>query len=70
MTKACNVSFHTNDCWNFLWMVPVIGMESMVKCARLRYTGGNLTPDICSLIKPAAIEKLMPFPTKIHAVML
>ena len=51
-------------------MVSAIGMESMVTHAHLRHTQDYLTPGICSLIDPAAMEKLMPFPTKIHTVML
>ena len=43
-------------------MVPVIGIES--------YTRHNLAPGICSLIKPAAVEKSMPFPATIHTIML
>ena len=43
--------------------------ESMVTRTRLRYTGGYLTPGICSLMKPAAVEKLMPFSAKINTVM-
>ena len=50
--------------------VSVIGMESMVTRACLRYTQDFLTPGIYSLIKPAARDKLMPFPTKIDTVML
>ena len=36
----------------------------------LHYTQDYLTPGICSLIKPAAVEKLIPFLAKIHTVML
>ena len=36
----------------------------MVTRARLRYTRDYLMPGICSLIKPGAMEILMPFPTK------
>ena len=50
--------------------VPVIGVESMVTRAGLRYTRDYLTPGICSLIKPAATEKMMSFRAKIHTVML
>ena len=63
---VCNVAFHTSDCWN----LKVIGIEGMVTRARLRYTQDYLMPGICSLIKPIAMEKSMPFPTKIHRVML
>ena len=55
--QRCNVAFYTNDCWNFPKMVPVFGIESMVTRDGLRYTWDNLTPVICSLIKPAAMEK-------------
>ena len=34
----------------------------MVTRAGLRYTRDSLTPGICSLIKPAAMEKLISFP--------
>ena len=51
-------------------MVSLIRMESMVTRARLLYTHGYLMPGICSLIKPAAMEKLIPSPTKIHTVIM
>ena len=35
--------------------------------AGLRYTRGYLTPGICSLIKPTAMERLMSFAPKIHS---
>ena len=54
-----NVAFDTNDCWNFQLMVPVIAIESMVTHAHPSYTRDFLTPGICSLIKPAAMVKLM-----------
>ena len=38
--------------------------------AGLCYTRDYLTSGICSLIKPAAMEKMMSFHTKIHTVML
>ena len=47
--------------------MPVIGVESMVTRAGLRYTRDYLAPGICSLIKPAAMEKLMSFRAKIHS---
>ena len=42
----------------------------MVTRAGLRYTRDYLTPGICSLIKPAAMEKMISFRAKIHTVML
>ena len=42
----------------------------MVTRARLRYTRGYSTPIICSLIKPAAVEKSMPFLAQMNTVML
>ena len=57
--EGCNVACDTNDCWNFQYAVPVITIESMVKRARPSYTRDFLTPGICSLIKPAAMVKLM-----------
>ena len=48
----------------------MIGVESMVTRTGLRYTRDYLTPGICSLIKPAAMEKLISFRAKIHTVML
>ena len=51
-------------------MVSVIHMESMPTRARLRYTRNYLTPGISSPIEPAAMEKMMSFPTQIHTVML
>ena len=50
-------------------MIPVIGMEVMVSLAHLRYTRDYLTPGICGLIKPVAMEQHMSFPDKIHQVM-
>ena len=47
--------------------VPVIGVEIMVTRAGLRYTQDYLTPGTCIIIKPAAMEKLMSFRTKIHS---
>ena len=38
-----------------------VGMESMVTRTGLRYTQDYLKLGICSLIKPAAMEKLMSF---------
>ena len=46
------------------------GMESMVTHGRLHNTWPYLTPGICSLIKPDALEKFMPFPTQNHKFML
>ena len=57
--EGCNVACDTNDCWNFQQTVPVITIESMVTRARPRYTRDFLTQGICSLIKPAAMVKLM-----------
>ena len=51
-------------------MVPVITTESMVTRARPSYTQDYLPPGICSLIKPAAMAKLISFPAKTIAVML
>ena len=47
--EGCNAAFDTNDFWYLPWIVPVIGIESMVPRARL-------TLGICSLIKPAAMN--------------
>ena len=44
---------------NIIETVPVITIESMVTRARPSYTRDFLTPGICSLIKPAAMVKLM-----------
>ena len=49
---------------------PRNGMEGMVTHICLRYTQDYLAPSICSLIKLAAMEKLMPFPAEIHTMML
>ena len=59
ITEDSNVAFDTNDCWNFLKTVPVIVIKSMVTRARPSYTQDFLTPGICSLIKSAAMVKLM-----------
>ena len=45
----------------------MIAIESMVTRARPSYTQDFLTLGICSLIKPAAMVKLMQFHTKIHS---
>ena len=36
--EGSNVTFDASDCWNFPLTVPVIGIESMVTRAGLRYT--------------------------------
>ena len=64
------VDFNINGRSNLIEMVQVIGMEGTVSCAHLGYTQDYLTPGICSLIEPNAMEKLMSFPTKIHTDML
>ena len=66
----CDVALDTTGWWNQPKTRPVIGMESMVTRARLRYTRDYLPPGICSLIKPAAMAKLISFPVKTIAVML
>ena len=66
----CEVAFDTDDWWNQPKTVTVIGLESMAPCARLSYTRDYLPRGICSLIKPAAMTKLISFPTKTIAVML
>ena len=43
--------------------LSLIGMDSMVLCAHLRYSPDYLTPGICHLINPAT-EKMMSFPAK------
>ena len=68
--QRCDVAFDTSDCWNFPKTMQVIGIESVVTQARFRYTRGHLAPCICSLIKPAANEMFMPFPSEIHRVRL
>ena len=70
LNESCDVAFQSNDWWNLPWNVPVIGVETMVPRAGLRYTRDYLTPGICNLIKPTAIEKLMSFSAKINTVML
>ena len=70
LNGSCDVAFDSNNWWNLPYTVPVIGVESMVTRAGLRYTRDYLTTVICSLIKPAAMEKIMSFRTKIHTVML
>ena len=68
--ESCHVAFDNNSCWNLPLTVPVIGVESMVTHAGLRYRRAYLTPGICSLIKHAAMGKLMSFGAKIITVML
>ena len=50
--------------------MPVISIEAKVMWAYLCYTQDYLMPDIGYLIQPAAMEKNMSFPAKIHRVML
>ena len=57
--EGCNVACDTNDCWKFQLTVPVITIDSMVTRACPSYTQDFSTPGICSLIKPAAMVKLM-----------
>ena len=45
-------------------MVPVIGMDGMVSCVRLRYRRNILMSAICSLIMRAVIDKLLTFLTQ------
>ena len=45
-------------------------MENMMTRACLRYTRDYLTPDMYSLIKPADMDNLMPYPAQIYTVML
>ena len=66
IVEGYNIAFDTHDCGNFHTM-PLTGIESMVTFARLRYTEVYLMPGVCSLIRTAAIENSMPFPTKIHS---
>ena len=47
-----------------------VSMDSMVLRAYLRHKRDYLTPGICNIIKPTAMEKLMPFPAEIHTAML
>ena len=46
-------------------MLSVTGLDAMEPCAGLCYVCDNLMPDVCSLIKPTAVEKLMSFCAKI-----
>ena len=36
--EGCDAAFGSNNCCNWPWMMPAIGIESMVTRARLRYT--------------------------------
>ena len=55
--EGFDVGFYPNDCWYFPSTASVVGMESIVTRAHLLYTHFYLTLGICSLIKPAAMEK-------------
>ena len=68
-TDDYDVAFDTNDWWNNPKTVPVIGLESVVTHARLRYTREYLPPCICSLIKPADMPNWFHFPPR-SSVML
>ena len=58
LNESCDVAFDNNNWWNLPQTVPVIGVVSMVTRAGFRYTRDYLTPDLCSLIKPAAMDKI------------
>ena len=62
--------YDTSDWWVFPQMMPVTGIGSMVTCAHLLYTRDYLMAGIRSIIKPDAMENLMPFSAQIHTVML
>ena len=62
MIEGCNVAFDTSFCG--ISHMPVIGIDGLMTRARLCYTREYLPPDICRLINPAAMAKLMPFPAK------
>ena len=57
--ESCDIPFDINNWWYLPWTVSLIGVESMVTQAGLRYTRDYLTPGICRPIKPAAIAKLI-----------
>ena len=57
MKGSCDVAYDSNNWWNLPSTVPLVGLKSVVTRAGLRYTRDCLTPEICSLIKPAAIKK-------------
>ena len=69
LNESCDVGLDSNNWWKLPETVPVIGVESMVTRAGLLYTRDYLTPGTCSLIKPAAVEKVLSFRAKIHTVM-
>ena len=56
LNESCDVAFDNNNRWNRPYRVPVID-KNMVTRTGLRYTRDYLTPGICSLFKPAALEK-------------
>ena len=53
------VQFDINEPLNLTEIVLLTGMDGMVSCAHLCYALDYLTPGICSLVKFAAMEKLM-----------
>ena len=70
LNDNCDDAFDNNDWCYHPKSVQVIGMDSMVRRARLRYKRDYLPPGIWSLIQPAAMAKFISFPTKITRVML
>ena len=46
LNESCDVTFDSNNWWNLPLTVPVIGVESMVTRAGLRFTRDYLTPCI------------------------
>ena len=64
LNESCDVAFDCNNWGNLPLTVPVLGVESMVTCAGLRYIRDYLTPATCSLIKPTAMEVCSHFAPK------
>ena len=44
--ESLYAAFDTNDQSDFAWGVPVIGVEGMLTCERLRYTREYMAPGI------------------------
>ena len=70
MNESHAVDFDINARSNLSELVHVTVMEVTVSRARFRYTREYFALGICRLIKPAVMEKLMPYLVKIHPVTL
>ena len=64
------VHFDISGLLNLIEMVLEFGMKGTMSHPCLCYTWNYLMQGICSLMKPPAVEKFMPFPTQIRTIIL